>query len=50
VNLLGQRYPEHAKFPMPKPEETRMFLVEPTVISVLDYKRSAWPKPLLLTT
>jgi nitroimidazol reductase NimA-like FMN-containing flavoprotein (pyridoxamine 5'-phosphate oxidase superfamily) len=39
MNLLGQRYPEYAKFPMPKPEEIRVFRVEPKVISVLDYSK-----------
>ena len=39
MNLLGQRYPEYAKFPMPKPEEIRIFRVEPKVISVLDYSK-----------
>jgi nitroimidazol reductase NimA-like FMN-containing flavoprotein (pyridoxamine 5'-phosphate oxidase superfamily) len=39
TNLLGQRYPEYAKFPMPKPEEIRVFRVEPKVISVLDYSK-----------
>jgi hypothetical protein len=38
MNLLGQRYPEYAKFPMPKPEEIRVFRVEPKVIS-LDYSK-----------
>ena len=37
--LLGQRYPEYAKFPMPKPEEIGVFRVEPKVISVLDYSK-----------
>ena len=37
LTLLGQRYPEYAQFPMPKPEEIRIFRVEPKVISVLDY-------------
>jgi len=36
---LGERYPEYAKFPMPKPEEIRIFRVEPRVISVLDYSK-----------
>jgi hypothetical protein len=39
MNLLVQRYPEYAKFPMPKPEEIRVFRVEPKVISVLDYSK-----------
>ena len=37
--LLGQRYPEYAKFPMPKPDEIRIYRVEPRVISVLDYSK-----------
>ena len=39
MNLLGQRYPEYASFPMPKTEEIRIFRVEPKVISVLDYSQ-----------
>jgi nitroimidazol reductase NimA-like FMN-containing flavoprotein (pyridoxamine 5'-phosphate oxidase superfamily) len=39
MQLLGQRYPEYASFPMPKPEEIRIFRVEPKVISVLDYSK-----------
>ena len=39
MNLLAQRYPEYAKFPMPKPDEIRFFRVEPKVISVLDYSQ-----------
>ena len=39
MKLLGERYPEYAKFPMPKPEEIRVFRVEPKVISVLDYSK-----------
>ena len=39
MKLLGERYPEYARFPMPKPEEIRVFRVEPRVISVLDYSK-----------
>ena len=39
MQLLGQRYPEYAEYPMPKPEEIRIFRVEPKVISVLDYSK-----------
>jgi hypothetical protein len=39
MKLLGQRYPECAKFPMPKPEEIRVLRVEPRVISVLAYSK-----------
>jgi nitroimidazol reductase NimA-like FMN-containing flavoprotein (pyridoxamine 5'-phosphate oxidase superfamily) len=39
LNLLLLRYPEYAGFPMPKPEELRIFRVTPTVISVLDYTK-----------
>jgi nitroimidazol reductase NimA-like FMN-containing flavoprotein (pyridoxamine 5'-phosphate oxidase superfamily) len=39
MQLLGQRYPECASFPMPKSEEIRVFRVEPMVISVLDYSK-----------
>ena len=39
MQLLGQRYPEYASFPMPKPEDIRVFRVEPKVISVLDYSK-----------
>ena len=28
MQLLGQRYPEYASFPMPKPEDIRVFRVE----------------------
>jgi nitroimidazol reductase NimA-like FMN-containing flavoprotein (pyridoxamine 5'-phosphate oxidase superfamily) len=37
--LLGQRYPEYTKLPMPKPEEICIYRVEPKVISVLDYSK-----------
>jgi hypothetical protein len=37
VQLLGQRYPEYASFPMPESEDIRVFRVEPKMISVLDY-------------
>ena len=37
MKLLGERYPEYAKFPIPRPEEIRVFRVEPHVVSVLDY-------------
>ena len=33
------KFPEYAGFPMPKPEEIRIFRVTPTVISVLDYTK-----------
>ena len=39
MQLLGQRFPEYASFPMPKPEEIRVFRVEPKVVSVLDYSK-----------
>ena len=39
MQLLGQRYPEYASFPMPKPEDIQVFRVEPKVISVLDYSK-----------
>ena len=39
MHLLGQRYPEYASFPLPKPGEIRVFRVEPKVISVLDYSK-----------
>lgn len=39
MSLLGQRYPEYAKFPMPKPEEIRVFRVEPKMVSMLDYSK-----------
>ena len=39
MNLIGQRYPEYAKYPTPKPEEICFFRVEPKVISVLDYSK-----------
>src|SRR4051794_15913405 len=39
MQLLGQRYPEYASFSMPKPEDIRVFRVEPKVISVLDYSK-----------
>ena len=39
MNLLVQRYPEYAKFPMPTAKEIRVVRVEPKVISVLDYSK-----------
>jgi hypothetical protein len=39
TQLLGERYPECASFPTPKPEGIRVFRVEPMVISVLDYSK-----------
>jgi hypothetical protein len=39
MNLFGERYPEDAKFPTPKPEEIRVFWIEPKVISVFDYSK-----------
>lgn len=39
MNLLVLRYHEYAKYPAPKPEEIRVFRVEPRVISVLDYSK-----------
>ncbi|HZI74261.1 MAG TPA: hypothetical protein VFD73_09610, partial [Gemmatimonadales bacterium] len=39
MQLLGLRYPEYASLPMPKPDEIRVFRVEPNVISVLDYSK-----------
>lgn len=39
LNLLVERYPEYTKYPPPKPEEIRIFRVEPKVISVLDYTK-----------
>lgn len=39
MNLLVERYPEYSKYPTPKPEEIRVFRVEPKVISLLDYSK-----------
>jgi nitroimidazol reductase NimA-like FMN-containing flavoprotein (pyridoxamine 5'-phosphate oxidase superfamily) len=39
LKLLVERYPEYTKCPTPKPEEIRIFRVEPKVISVLDYSK-----------
>src|SRR5215472_12488116 len=39
MNLLVTGYPEHAAFPMPKPEEITVYRVVPKVISVLDYSK-----------
>src|SRR3954451_4474922 len=39
MQLLGQRYPKSASFPMPNPKEIRVFRVEPMAISVLDYSK-----------
>ncbi len=42
LRLLPSRYPEQASalpFPMPTADQVRIFRVEPTVISVLDYTR-----------
>ncbi|HEY7609472.1 MAG TPA: pyridoxamine 5'-phosphate oxidase family protein [Alphaproteobacteria bacterium] len=37
--LLVKKYPEYAAMPKPKPEEVRVFRLEPKVISVLDYTK-----------
>jgi uncharacterized protein YhbP (UPF0306 family) len=50
MHLLGERYPEHAKFPMPRPEDIRVFRVEPKVISVLDYSRGFGHRDLVSVT
>lgn len=39
TNLLLQRYPEYAAYPMPKPDEILVMRVVPQVISVLDYTK-----------
>jgi PPOX class probable F420-dependent enzyme len=42
LDMLPLKYPEQSKplpFPMPKPDEVRLFRVTPTVISVLDYSK-----------
>jgi len=39
LTMLPRKYPGHAAFPMPKPEETEVFRVLPKVISVLDYRK-----------
>jgi len=41
LQLLAQQYPEQTDLPvqMPTPEDVRIFRVNPTVISVLDYSK-----------
>jgi hypothetical protein len=39
LGLMPAKFPEYAAFPMPKPEEIRIFRVTPKVISVLDYTK-----------
>lgn len=41
LRLLVQKYPEQTSipFPMPKPEDVRIFRLTPVVISVLDYSK-----------
>lgn len=42
LQLLPQKYPEQRTplpFPMPTPDDVRIFRVTPTVISVLDYSK-----------
>ena len=40
LRMLPTKYPEQTlPFPMPKPEEIRLFRVTPAVISVLDYSK-----------
>ena len=41
LRMLPLKYPEHVvpPFPMPTPEQVRIFRVDPTVISVLDYSK-----------
>lgn len=42
LRMLPLKYPEQRTplpFPMPRPEDVRIFRVRPTVISVLDYRK-----------
>lgn len=42
LRMLMAKYPEQdlpSQFPMPKPEDVRIFRVTPTVISLLDYAK-----------
>jgi len=39
IKLLAEKYPEYAGFPMPNPQDIRIFRVTPTVISILDYTK-----------
>jgi nitroimidazol reductase NimA-like FMN-containing flavoprotein (pyridoxamine 5'-phosphate oxidase superfamily) len=39
LSMIPAKFPEYAGFPMPKPEEIRVFRVTPVVISVLDYTK-----------
>src|SRR5213594_4168061 len=39
LGMLPAKYPEYASFPMPSPDQIRVFRVTPTVISVLDYSK-----------
>ena len=47
MNLLVTGYPEHAAFPMPKPEEIAVYCVLPKVISILDYSKGFGHSDLL---
>jgi nitroimidazol reductase NimA-like FMN-containing flavoprotein (pyridoxamine 5'-phosphate oxidase superfamily) len=39
LSMMPAKFPEYAGFPIPKPEEIRIFRVTPVVISVLDYTK-----------
>jgi nitroimidazol reductase NimA-like FMN-containing flavoprotein (pyridoxamine 5'-phosphate oxidase superfamily) len=38
-SMVPAKFLEYAAYPMPKPEELRIFRVTPTVISILDYTK-----------
>jgi nitroimidazol reductase NimA-like FMN-containing flavoprotein (pyridoxamine 5'-phosphate oxidase superfamily) len=39
MKLLAVKYPEYAGFPMPDPQDMRIFRVTPMAISILDYTK-----------
>jgi nitroimidazol reductase NimA-like FMN-containing flavoprotein (pyridoxamine 5'-phosphate oxidase superfamily) len=53
IGMLPLKYPAQRKalpFPMPKPEEVRIFRLQPIVISVLDYTKGFGHTDLLTCT
>jgi nitroimidazol reductase NimA-like FMN-containing flavoprotein (pyridoxamine 5'-phosphate oxidase superfamily) len=46
--MVPPKFPEYAAFPMPKPEELRIFRVTPTVISILDYTKGFGHSDLIM--
>ena len=39
LSMMPTKFPEYAGFPLPPPDEIRIFRVTPTVISILDYTK-----------